>query len=678
MATINFKTSAIDLNVPAKVLPCSVTSATAVKQWEYDDGNGDPWWSGGANPKSYRWEITMIVTTVQHGSHLTRTSRQFNGYDVVVGDFIAGATDGRALQIVSISAKTAFTVTCQVEDRLRYNTFRSSSGSGIFNVPGGAVVFQINENGDPMIDPLPVGIVSSDFYANVNSRFKYLNPADNFLLSKTANGFEEGDVICMNESTGVFEVASADNISRLVGTVTHPGPGPNNFLLRPANGVIDFVPGLPGNPGDFVYPAVDGSGDLTTTDTGVAIFLKLVDAVPSITRGTVINGTSTAGDTLNINGEDVIFTISTLGVVGVTDAVANINAKTADHGVTAVASPAPNEVQSDISTYGSAYGLIGGFTPFSATINGSAVNFSTNSAGQAAYGMPVAIADDMAADINAAGIANIEAAQVSGNLVIRELSGGSITIVNTSADANGNNFAGMNSCSSLNTTYSGSSNVFVLQLERSDGGEIIIQDVQGSATNDFGLISGHTGSYAIGLNVEQGVRKAGTVVVANMAARNALPARLPGDSAYILDTGEGEWGLHVWDGTQWNIVATQDSASVDANSISHTYNLPSTAFGTTETVTLGRISDNSRVVSVLVEVVSPLSGYTGGVPALEIGTTADPNRFMTEDQNDVESSGSYTTTPDFHYAGATELEIKCSLSHLKATSGQVKVTVTYV
>jgi len=678
MAKINFKTSAIDLNVPAKVLPCTVTSSTSVKQWEHDDGQGDPWWSGGSNPKSYRWEITMTVTTVQHGSHLTRTSRQFNGYDVVVGDFIAGATDGKALQIVSISAKTAFTVTCQVEDRLRYNTFRSSSGAGMFNVPGPAVVFQINENGDPMIDPLPTGVVSGDFYANVNSRFKYLNPADNFLLSKTAHGFDEGDVICMNETTGIFEVATADNISKLVGTVTHPGPGPNNFLLRPANGVIDFVPGLPGAVGDFVYPAVDGSGSLTTTDTGVAIFLKIADAIPSVARGSVINGQATAGDTLNINGEDVIFTTSTLGVVSVTDAVTDINAKTADHGVTAVASPAPNEVQSDIATYGSAYGLIGGFTPFSATINGSAVNFSTNSAGQAAYGMPVAIADDMAADINAAAISNIEADVSSGNLVIRELTGGSITIVNTSADANGNNFAGMNSCSSLNTTYAGSTNVFVLQLQRADGGEIIIQDVQGSATNDYGLISGHTGSYAIGLGVEQGVRKAGTVVVQNIAARNALASRLPGDSAYILDTGEGEWGMHVWDGNQWNVMATQDSASVDANSISHTYSLPSSAFGTTETVTMGRISDNSRVVSVLVEVINPLSGYSGGVPALEVGTTADPDRFMTEDQNDVESSGSYTTTPDFHYAGATELEIKCSLSHLNATGGEVKVTVTYV
>ena len=44
---INYKTSAINLNVPAKVLPCNVTSATAVANWEYDDGKGDPWWGGG-------------------------------------------------------------------------------------------------------------------------------------------------------------------------------------------------------------------------------------------------------------------------------------------------------------------------------------------------------------------------------------------------------------------------------------------------------------------------------------------------------------------------------------------------------------------------------------------------------------------------------------------------------
>jgi len=149
---------------------------------------------------------------------------------------------------------------------------------------------------------------------------------------------------------------------------------------------------------------------------------------------------------MSINGEDVVFITSSLGVVSVQNAVQDINTKTSIHKVTASASPAPNEITSDINTYGSAYGLIGGFAPFSAAINGSVVNFSTTAAGQAAYGMAVAIADDMAADINAAGITDITASVNSGNLVISHAQGSAITIANTSPDANNNNFAGMNSC----------------------------------------------------------------------------------------------------------------------------------------------------------------------------------------------------------------------------------------
>lgn len=675
----NYKTSSIDLNVPAKVLPVNVTSAVAVAEWAYDDNQGDPWWTGSSNPKAYRWEITMTVTNVDHGSHLTRTPRVFNGYDVLVGDFIAGATDGRALQIVSISEKTAFTVTCQVEDRLRYNTFRSASGTGIFTIPGSGVVFQINENGDPMLDPLPKGIVSSDFYANVNSRFKYLNPQMNVLLKQQSHGFEEGDVICMNADTGEFELSSPENISRLVGTVTHPGPGPNNFLLRPANGVIDFVPGLPGTVGDFIYPSVDGTGDLTTTDTGVALFLKLVEAVESTAIGSVVNGKATAGDVLEINDVDVMFTTNTLGEVTVQNAATDINAKTAEHKVTAIASAGANIITSDISTFGSAYGLVGGFPPFSATINGGTVNFSTTTSGQAQYSMPVAVAADMASDINASNISGITAsADANGNLVITETAGGTITIVNVTNDAQGNPFAGMNSITSMNTSYPGATGVYVLKLSRTDGGEIILRDKTGSATTDFGILSGHNGSYAIGLNVEQGVRKAGTVVVQNIAARDAIPAKLVGDSAYVLDTGEGEWGLYIWDGGVWTLVATQDSAATDANSLSHTFTCPVGGFGTASTVTLGRISDNSRIVSVLVEVLGPMQGYSGGVPSLEVGTATDPDRFMGEDENDLESNGSYTTTPDFHYTGSTELEIKANLEHYGATAGEIKVTVTYV
>ena len=671
------KTSAIDLNVPAKVIPVEVTARVSDAQWEHNDGLGDLWWSGGSQPKAYRWELTMTVTTVNHGSHLTRTPKKFDGFDIVVGDYIAGATDGRALQIVSVTSKTATTCVCKVEDRLRYNTFRSSAGNGIFTVPGNAVIFQINENGHPMIDPLPVGIVSSDFYANVNSRFQYLNPQMNYMLDQTAHGFEQGDVVAIDHNTNVFELADANNIERLVGTVTHAGPGPNKFLVRPANGIVDFVPGLPGNPGDFVYPKTDNSGDLTLTDTGVAIFLKLTNAVPSVSRGTVTNGSSSAADKLEINETDVLFTTNTGGTVSIANAVTDINALTSTHNVVASSSAAPNTITSDSGTYGSAYGLVGGYVPFSASINGTTVNFTTSTAGQAAYGIAVGIAEDMAADINNTGIANITATHSGGNLVITHSQGNAFTIVNGTSDSNGNDFAGNGSIASLGTSYSAASGAS-LKLTRSDGGEIIIRDKVGTPTIDFGIMSGHSGSYALGLNVEKGIRSGGGItVVADMTARNAL-SPLTGDQAHVLDTGEGEWALYLYSGSSWTLIANEDSAATDANSLSHTFTTPVGGFGNTSTVTLGRVSSNSRILSVLVECTTAVTGYTGGTPSLIVGVQSDTDRFMSDYENDLETTGSYVTNPDYHYAGATELEIKCSFAHYGATGGDIKVTVTYV
>ena len=671
------KTSAIDLNVPAKVIPVSVSARITDAQWDYDDGLGDLWWSGGSQPKAYRWQLTMTVTTVNHGSHLTRTPKKFDGFDIVVGDYIAGATDGRALQIVSITSKTATSCVCLVEDRLRYNTFRSSAGNGIFTVPGNAVIFQINENGHPMIDPLPVGIVSSDFYANVNSRFQYLNPQMNYMLDQVAHGFEQGDVVAIDHNTNVFELADAANIERLVGTVTHAGPGPNKFLVRPANGIVDFVPGLPGNPGDFVYPKTDNSGDLTLTDTGVAIFLKLTNAIPSVSRGTVTDGTASAADKLEINETDVLFTTNSGGTVSINNAVTDINATTSSHGVVASSTPAPNTITSDAATHGSAYGLVGGFPPFSASINGTTVNFSTTTAGQAAYSMAVAIAEDMADDINSVGIANVTATHVSGNLVITHSLGNAFTIVNGTSDTNGNDFAGTASIASLGTSYNAASGA-TLKLTRSDGGEIILTDKVGTPTVDFGIMSGHSGSYALGLNVEKGIRSGGGItVVANMAARNAMNP-LTGDQAHVLDTGEGEWALYLYSGSAWTLIANEDSAATDANSLSHTFTTPVGGFGNTSTIVLGRVSSNSRILSVLVECTTAIAGYSGGTPSLIVGVQSDTDRFMADYENDIETIGSYVTNPDYHYAGATELEIKCAFAHYGATSGDLKVTVTYV
>ena len=98
--------STLDVYKPAKVLQISFTSATGYKNWTHNDGEGDPWWSGGGSAKPYQYTITFTVTEYSHGSHKTRETRKYNGMDVSVGDWIAGSQDGKCLQIVSVTSKS--------------------------------------------------------------------------------------------------------------------------------------------------------------------------------------------------------------------------------------------------------------------------------------------------------------------------------------------------------------------------------------------------------------------------------------------------------------------------------------------------------------------------------------------------------------------------------------------
>ena len=360
-------TSVLDIYKPAKVLQLSVTSATGEKYWPHNDGEGDPWWTSSASPKFYQYKLVMTVTEYSHGSHKTREHKKYNGLDITVGDWIAGSQDGRCMQIVSISAKSATSVTCIVEDVLRYNTFRSSTGSPIFSVPGTALLFTLNEKGKPIIDPLPASVVSTDFYPNVTSRFEYFNPAENYRLEKTAHGFARGDVIVVTES-GTYQKANASTMSRTIGVVSVVGPGPNQFAVMPQNRIIDFNPALPGTAGSYIY--ADTDGDLTTTDTGKVIFLKIKDSLPSNVTSTDATITATAGDIIEINNVNVTLTGGNAGTV-----ISDINNATTTL-VTASSLPEPTTVQSNTGTYN--YGLLGGYIPFSANITTGSGTFLVN------------------------------------------------------------------------------------------------------------------------------------------------------------------------------------------------------------------------------------------------------------------------------------------------------------
>jgi hypothetical protein len=674
MSIINYKSSQIKLNVPTKVLPVNVTALSGTEYWQHANAADDIWYSGSPTKKYYRWQITFDVTEQTHGSNLTRNSFEYNGLDIVIGDWIAGATSGICLKVVSILSKTATQVTCVVEDWLRYNTFKSTTGNGIFNL-GTAVVFGLNENGLPMLDPLPT-TVNNGFYATVMSRFQYLNPLLNYVLYKENHGFEKSDVVVAT-SEG-FAKANATSMSKMVGVVVESGPGPDLFMISPNNRIIDFEPGIPGTVGQYVY--VDTDGDLTVNDTGKIVFLKIQDAIPTVLTGNVVNPTIPSGHTVTFN--DIGVTFAGTGNITLANIVAQINTETANHHVVADSVAAPTVVTS--SATGTAYGLVGGYAPFSAYIDSGSgntlINFTTTTAGQAAYSLAVAIPEDMADDINNVGIANLTATATTTSLILTELNGNTVNIYNANVDVNGNSFVGNSNISGLPAATSATIGE-ILVLTRDDGGEILIYEDTEFLRVNTGITSGHTGMYPLALNVEQGIRTGSTTVVANISARDALSAQV-GDQAYVLNAGNGEWGIYLYDGTSWVQLGNQDSSTVDAKTMTTTFTMPVAGFGNSTTNTLGNISPGRKIVSVSMEIDTAFSGYAGNIlPNIEVGTIADQDIFVADVSNDLtDSTVDFIVHPEYVYpaSNSQDLQIRVRCNHYQSTSGNVTVKLTYV
>jgi hypothetical protein len=391
--------------------------------------------------------------------------------------------------------------------------------------------------------------------------------------------------------------------------------------------------------------------------------MKIADAIATSTTGTGIDPTGADGDVVEINRIQVPL-FSGSGTYGVDDAVALINVDTATHRVTAVKVGAATEVVSDVAGQGSAYGIIAGYTPFSASINGVTVNFTTTTSGAAAYGDPaVADQNDMVLDINTAKIPDIVASVVNGSdIKLRHNAGGAITIVNVGADANSNNFAGASSLSSLPATTPANTTTSALRLIRADGGPLTIRDFAGQFLDTAGVMSGQNGRYALGLNIEQGLRSGGISVVANMTGRNALSA-LVGDQCYVIDDGNGEWATFIYSGTQWTKVSGERSVAVDARTIKEVVALPGA------TTTIGTVSEDRRILNVSVTVLQDLTDAPDFT--IEVGT----NTVWQFSQNGSSKVGTYTVDTDLITLAREDVVVNIPSN---TATGNIRVEVSYI
>jgi hypothetical protein len=668
MGSINYKSSQIKLNIPNKVLGASVSLVEGLEYWDFANGDDDPWYAGAPSKRYYRWRVWFTVTPQQHGSHLTRDSFVYNGLDIVIGDWIAGSTTGLCVKVVSILFKTTSSVTCIVEDYLRYNTFRQPNGNGIFG-PGAAVVFSLNENGIPMLDPLP-DTVSSDFYTTVTSRFNYLNPALNYVLYQPNHSLVRGDVVAVTASG--FSKANTTTMDRMIGVVTDSGPGPDYFIISPNNRIIDFDPSIPGNQGDYVY--VSETGNLTTEQSKKVVFLKVQDAIPTVLQGRVNNPVLPAGHTIQINSVPITFTGA--GNVNVSQIAASINTETDSHQVVAEQTPVPTAAFGNPAN--TAYGTVGGYTPFSAYFDTGSGNTLINFTSSGSQFPGVSSVEDIKSDILAANIPNVDVLLTGGSFVLLENNGNSISIYNNTSDQNGYAFAGANSVSGLALFTPSTQPSTRLRLTRSDGGEILIYEDTEFFRVNTGIASGHTGMYPLAMNIEAGLRTGGVTVVANIAARDSLFPQT-GDQAYVLNRGNGEWALYLYSGTGWVEVSNADSATTDAKTLTTTFTMPVSGNGEVTVQNMGSISPGRKILSITVTVESVFQNHSQ-TPYIEVGTDADPALFIGASSNHLTEATTFQQNPDYvHPANSSEdLLVKARCYHYDADVGTAVVKLTYV
>lgn len=663
------KTQHIKLNFPPKVLNVSVQSIAGTEYWPYQNSPDDPWYAGSPSKRYYRWQITMSVETKLHGSNLTREPFRFNGLDVSVGDWIAGATDGKCLKIISVLAKTKTSVTCIVEDHLRFNTFNASNGDGMIN-GGSAVIFTLSEEGYPILD-YSVS-TNPEFFLLVYSRFQYLNPQTNYVLYQPDHEFVKGDVVSVI-NTGYVK-SNIETAATMIGVVTENAIGPDYFIISPNNRITDFDPGIPGRRGEYIF--IDDNGSLSNVSTASrkAVFLNVREAIPTMLTGTVENPVIGNGNTILLNGVSITFS-SPGGSSNAAEIAAQINAQTNTHFVTATAVNSPTVVEAT-EGFNSNYGLMGGYVPFSAYINNTVSNVLVNFTSSGSEFPGVATAGDLKADIDAASIPGIETVINGNELVIKEVNGNSIRITNVTNDTNGVPFAGPNSITGFATFTSGSVGQS-LTLIRSDGGEILITEPSEVFQLATGIFSGHNGSLPLAMNIEQGVYNGGIYVVADIPARNAL-SPIIGDQAFVISKEDGEWGLYQYTGAIWVEVSNHDSATTDAKTLTAQFTMPA---GSSDpiVVTLGNISPGRKIVEVTVDVTQAFSGYTS-LPDVNVGSNVTPDLLANGDLSDLLQIGKYQTSSEYIYPSANtqDLDVTATLNHYGATAGIVEIRITYV
>lgn len=121
----------------------------------------------------YIWDIRAYITPQPTSDPGPNYMFSYNASDIVVGDWFA-FSNGIASKIIEIVSLNDNEIVIRIEDHDLYNTYSDPSTSGNNIGPAGDFfIFSLDENGFPILGPLPANIFDSTIQDNILARFAY-------------------------------------------------------------------------------------------------------------------------------------------------------------------------------------------------------------------------------------------------------------------------------------------------------------------------------------------------------------------------------------------------------------------------------------------------------------------------------------------------------------------------
>lgn len=281
--------------LPTRLLQINVSDIQPYATWNETDSSdpfvGFPW----------QWTVTMTVNAQTHSSGHTRVPFTYTGLDVQVGDWFSTQIGGLAVQIIQIISADDGNLVVIAEDVDRINTLTdpTQNGTGISQA-GPGLIFQLDEDGNPLLSPMPPNYLPETFQTDLIGRFQYRNSFKNFIdINQPGHGLSEGDMIYLDSDGNYKQIVAnetnRDKLLSIVGQVSSISvPGVDWFSYRVRGEFKNSIsPPLPDcAPGSIIYIDPTTPGALTATkpsEYATPVYIRL----DSNTRGINIEGQET-------------------------------------------------------------------------------------------------------------------------------------------------------------------------------------------------------------------------------------------------------------------------------------------------------------------------------------------------------------------------------------------------